>query len=263
MNVTNHPRDNNAQYDLAAHITDHSPENIQRRINRRSNHHYLRDFVYGAVDGTVTTFAVISGVNGAGLASGIILILGTANLIGDGFSMAAGNYLSTQADEEFRDKARRREKRHIEMFAEGEREEIRQIFSNKGFSGKKLDQAVDIITEDTERWVDTMLKDELGLSLHGPIPLCAASTTFAAFMLVGVVPLLPFIYEFIFQNSEIHPFAISTILTGMTFFCIGAVKSRFVERHWCSSGLETLVVGGCAAGLAYLVGAILKNVVQI
>ncbi len=249
--------------DFASHVADHYPDKIQHRLNDTSNHSYLRDFVFGAVDGTVTTFAVVSGVVGADLPSGVILILGAANLVGDGFSMAAGNYLSTRADEQLRERARQVEKRHIEIFADGEREEIRQIFLNKGFSGKDLERAVDIITGDPDKWVDTMLKDELGLSLHGPSPWRAAFSTFCSFMCVGILPLLPFIHQFIFPDSGLHPFICSTILTGMTFFGIGAAKSHFVEQHWCRSGIETLFVGGSAAGLAYLIGALLRDVVVI
>jgi len=85
--------------DLAA---THTPENVRQRLQTPTTHSYLRDFVYGAIDGTVTTFAIVSGVAGAGLSTGVILILGVANLVGDGFSMAASNYLGTKTEEELR-----------------------------------------------------------------------------------------------------------------------------------------------------------------
>ncbi len=145
----------------------HTPEAIRIRLAQETRHSYLRDFVFGAVDGLVTTFAVVSGAAGASLSSRIVIILGVANLIGDGFSMAAGNFLATQADRDLVKKARDIEASHIKKVPEGEKEEIRQIFARKGFKGHALESAVTIITSDPKLWIDTMLKEELGLPLEG------------------------------------------------------------------------------------------------
>ena len=90
--------------DSVSLASSHTPDLIQQRLKAPTRHSYLRDFVYGAIDGTVTTFAVVSGVAGAGLSSGVIIVLGLANLVGDGFSMAASNYLGTKTEEELRAK---------------------------------------------------------------------------------------------------------------------------------------------------------------
>jgi VIT1/CCC1 family predicted Fe2+/Mn2+ transporter len=243
----------------AKHQESHTPAAIRARLQAGPDHSYLRDFIYGAIDGSVTTFAVVSGVAGAGLDSKIVIILGLANLIGDGFSMAAGNFLGVRAEQQLRDQARHEEETHIAQFPEGEREEIRQIFASKGFAGKDLDRAVKIITADINRWVDTMLKEEHGLSLQGPKPLRAALTTFLAFLLVGAIPLLPFLVNVIVGEIIPEPFYFSMAMTGAAFFVVGAFKSRFVRESWYRAGLETLVVGGTAAGLAFLVGVVLKS----
>lgn len=137
--------------------------------------------MYGAIDGSVTTFAVVSGVAGADLSPGIIIVLGLANLTADGFSMAAGDYLASRTEQHQREKARRTEESHIRLNPEGEREEIRQIFARKGFSGPDLDRVVEIITSNPRQWVDTMMCEDLGLQLKGPSPLHAAFSAFAAF----------------------------------------------------------------------------------
>ena len=239
----------------------HEPAEIARRVGGKTQHSYLRDFVYGAIDGTVTTFAVVSGVAGAGLDAQIVIVLGLANLLGDGFSMAASNYLGTRTEEQLRQKARAMELRHIRSVPDGEREEVRQIYANKGFSGEDLERAVNIITADEKRWVDTMLVDELGVSLESPSAFKAASTTFFAFCIVGLLPLLPFIWAHVFPTGETSIYFISTLVTAVAFFLVGAAKSLFVDQRWFWSGLETLTIGGVAAVLAYLVGLMLKGIV--
>jgi len=235
----------------------HTPEAIRQRLETPPDPSYLRDFVYGAIDGAVTTFAVVSGVAGAGLDSDIVLILGVANLMGDGFSMAAGNYLGTRADEQVRSHARQTEVRHIEQFPEGEREEIRQIFAKQGFEGDQLERAVDVITSDRQRWIDMMLKDEYGLPSSSRIPLRAAAFTLIAFLLIGSVPLLPFLVSWLSSGYQESTYQWSTLFTALAFFSVGAIKSRFVDAAWYWSGLETLLIGGGTAVLAYVFGGLL------
>lgn len=235
-------------------IDQHSSDQIRSRLAKGAQPGYLADAVYGAIDGTVTTFAVVSGVAGANLASDIVIILGLANLVGDGFSMAASNFIGTRVDQQLNSKARAIEHHHIDTYPEGEREEIRQIYAAKGFSGADLQRAVDIITADRKRWVDTMLTEELGLSLIIRSPFLAATATLIAFMVVGSIPLIAFIVQAISPEMLTNPYTWSSVLTGVAFFSVGAIKSRFVEQAWYWSGLETLTVGGAAAALAYIVG---------
>ena len=232
---------------------DHSTESIAERIGS-VKHSYVRDWIYGGVDGAVTTFAVVSGVAGAELSPTIVLILGFANLAADGFSMAASNFLGTRAEIDDRKRLEKIEYRHIAVAPEGEREEIRQIYRDKGFEGEELEKAVELITADKEIWVNTMLTEEYGLPSEIRSPWLAAVSTFSAFIICGLVPLLPDIFGF--GNS----FLMSCILTGVTFFIIGSVKARWSTQSWFRSGLETFLVGALAAGLAYGAGVLLKGI---
>jgi VIT1/CCC1 family predicted Fe2+/Mn2+ transporter len=239
---------------------DHTPEAVRARLEDAPAASYLRDFVYGAVDGAVTTFAVVAGVAGAELDETVIIILGFANLIADGFSMAASNFLGSRAERQQRERARRDEERQIHADPEGEREEIRQIFAAKGFEGEDLERVVEVITSDSKLWTDTMMSEELGFGATEPDEKRAALATFVAFVVVGFVPLLVFVVDQLISGRIDGAFAWSAILTGVAFFVVGAMKARFVDQRWWRSGLETLAIGGSAAVLAYAAGALLQGV---
>jgi VIT1/CCC1 family predicted Fe2+/Mn2+ transporter len=238
--------------DPSAHATpthlraQHTPEAIAARLASSTDHNYVGDAILGAIDGTVTTFAIVAGATGAKLSPGIALVLGLANVLADGFSMAVSNYLRAKADLHVVEHARRVEESHIERIPDGEREEIRQIFERKGFRGEVLEAAVDVITRDRRRWVDTMLMEELGLRLDPPRPLRAAVTTFVAFLVAGLVPLVPLVLA--------KGFAVSAAATAATFFAIGVAKGLTLRTGWLRGGIEALLIGGGAAVLAYVVG---------
>lgn len=241
---------------------EHRPESVRRRLASAAGASYLRDFVYGAIDGTITTFAVVSGVVGADLAAGVVVVLGLANLVADGFSMAVSNFLGTRAEAQERDRIRDEEHRHIDLVPEGEREEIRQIFASKGFAGETLQQIVDVICSDRDLWIDTMLKEEHGLTLAGPSPWKAGAATLVAFLLAGSIPLLVFFWDLLTGWDASNLFLWSALMTGVGFFLIGALKSRFVDEAWHRAGFETLAVGGFAAALAFAVGLGLRGIVH-
>ena len=239
----------------------HSPQAIARRLGTSPRQSYVRDLVYGAIDGVVSTFAVVSGVAGAGLAPELVIVLGLANLVGDGFSMAVGNFLATRTEEHLLQTARAEEEDHVRLVPEGEREEVRQIFAAKGFAGTDLERAVDVITANRGTWINTMLTDELGLALHGPSPIRAALATFLAFITVGSVPLLSFVLDALLTGGVHLPFAWSAGLTGTAFFLVGALKSLLAKRPWYKEGATTLLVGSLAAAAAFGVGFLLRDVV--
>lgn len=243
-----------------AYRHQHDPEKIAARLEQGPESLYLKDFVYGAIDGAVTTFAVVAGVAGAGLSAGVIIILGFANLIADGFSMAISNFLGTRAENQYRDQARRRELDEIHKWPQGEREEVKQIYARKGFDGELLEQVVEVLTQDKQRWVDVMLQEEHGMTLAGHDARRAGLATFVAFVLVGLIPLLPYVANWMGWLTVARPLLWSSALTSVAFFWVGAMKGRFVNQSRLVSGIETLAIGGAAAMLAYGVGLLLEGV---
>jgi VIT1/CCC1 family predicted Fe2+/Mn2+ transporter len=231
----------------------HTPEAIAHRLAVAPQSSYLRDWVYGGIDGAVTSFAVVSGVVGAALEPRVILVLGLANLIADGFSMAASNFLGTRTELAEREHLASIERRHIAEQPEGEREEVRQIFRAKGLEGRALEDVVAAVTATRERWVSTMLVEEYGLSPISRSPLRAALATFSAFALAGAVPLVPWL------AGSARPFLHAALATAAVFFAIGSLKARWSTRPAWLSGLETLAIGAAASGLAWAIGHALAN----
>jgi vacuolar iron transporter family protein len=238
---------------------EHTPDAIRARLARGPGASTLRDFVYGAIDGVVTTFAVVAGVAGAGLAPRVVLILGVANLAADGFSMAVSNLLGARSEEQRRQRYLREEERHIAAVPAGEREEVRQILAAWGLGEGLLDGATGAITEDRERWLRFMMQLEHGFPAAGPTPARAALATFVSFVTVGFVPLGPFVVD-VLAGGVGAPFAWSAGLTASAFFGVGVGKGLVVAQTWWRSGMETVVVGGAAAALAYAVGVALGGI---
>lgn len=231
----------------------HTPQAIQERLNDGPKPSFVREWIYGAIDGVVTTFAIVAGVTGASLSPVIVVILGVANLVGDGFSMAASAYSAARTDEDNLERLTKTEKRHIEQNPEGEKEEIRQIYAKKGFEGEDLEKVVEIITQNEEVWIETMLHEEYGVSTDLKTPRQIGIHTFIGFVLCGAVPLLPYVL------NMPHSFSMACFLSAITFFAIGSFKSIWAPRPWWRHGLETLFIGMSAAGLAYFIGYGLKS----
>lgn len=238
----------------------HQPAAIKRRLASPLKASTLPDAVLGGIDGCVTTFAVVSGAFGAGFSPQVALVLGFANLLADGFSMAVSNYEAGQAQLAQVARAERTERQHIASVPEGEREEIRQLFRAKGFDGDLLEQVVETLCSNQDVWVKTMVREEYGLSADGLSPLRSALTTFAAFLSVGSLPLMPYALPGLETNTQ---FFMSLGLAGTVFLGIGMLKSAVYGISPWRSGLRTFVMGAAASGLAFATGYLVDYLFSI
>jgi VIT1/CCC1 family predicted Fe2+/Mn2+ transporter len=248
--------------DLGGSAAAHSADRIAtsaREEHGAASHAYLGNMVYGGLDGIVTTFAVVSGVAGARLGNGIVLILGLANLFADGFSMAVGAYLSSKSEQEYYDRECQREAWEVEHFPKGERSELIAIYRAKGYSDEDANRLVDIQTQKPDLWVKTMMVEELGMMKDARNPMTSALATLGSFILAGVLPLLVYLVGLAAPVPAGVSFPASLGLSAVALFALGAAKVLVTERNFLKSGLEMLVVGGAAAGVAYIVGALLKG----
>ena len=223
------------------------------------NKEYIGEFVYGGIDGAITTFAVVAGAEGASLGFAVVVILGVANLIADGFSMSVGNFFSTKAERDNFRKHRQIEYWEVENLPEKEEQEIREIYQAKGFRGELLEQVVEVITADKDVWVDTMMKEELEMTKSNKAPYKTAGMTFFSFVIVGSVPLLSYLFTGTGPSIQEDLFLYSCILTGVALAFIGSLKSIVTEKNVFFGIFETLLLGGLAAFLAYFVGDVLEK----
>ncbi len=238
-------------------LREHSHHAIKARLAAPQKHSYVGDAVLGGIDGCITTFAIVSSCVAAGLPNVAALVLGLANIAADGFSMAISNYQAAKSRSELVDTLRKEEARHIRLIPEGEREEVRQIYASKGFSSKLLEEGLAVPTAHETRWTDTMIREEHGLQTENPNPALCGLTTFAAFLAIGILPLLPFMLPFIPTHSV---FVSSSGIAALAFFGIGCAKGKLLSRPIWRSGAVTLVIGLVAAGLAYGVGDLSKAI---
>lgn len=235
--------------------SEHKREAIKQRLRSRKAYNYVGDSVLGGIDGCVTTFAVVAGAVGANLPGYVIIIMGFANLIADGFSMAVSNFLRAKSEHDQIQETRETEEYHIDNIPDGERQEIRQIFEYKGLKGEILENVVQAITKDRQLWVNTMLTEEYGLQLEGPNPIKAGIVTFISFITVGLVPLIPFL----FYQTRTNQFITSVLITVVAFFLVGIARGVVLGRQPIRSGIISVVSGSGAASLAFIVGVLLRR----
>lgn len=223
---------------------------------------FIKSIIYGGLDGIVTTFAVVAGVAGADLAASVVLIMGFANLIADGLSMAIGDFISTRSENEYNAAERKREEWEVRHYPEGEKIELRELYEDKGLAPEDAEKIVDIISRNHKAWVDIMMVEELGIIEETDSPLKNAVATFLSFVTFGFIPILAFVLTRIFPSIRIPAFPTACVLTGLTLFTLGAFKVKITDKNWFLSGIEMLVVGSIAAAAAYGIGVLLGGLLR-
>lgn len=210
----------------------------------------IRELIFGANDGLITTLGFVMGVYGAVHDHRLILITGFAEVAAGAFSMFFGAYLSSKSQREFFEREIEREKREIEEFPEKEKDEVREIYRAKGFEGKDLEMIVRKLTQDKRVWLWCMLEEELGLiveSVEGPVR--AALIVGSSFVAGAIPPLLPYI--FLEGRSAL---IVSGILAVIGLFVIGAGKTFITKKNPLKSGIEVIFIGLLAAFVGYFIG---------
>src|SRR5437868_8097883 len=219
----------------------------------------VRDLVFGANDGLVAAFAVVSGVHGANVSTHIILLAGIAELLGGTIAMGLGAFLAAKSEREYILSERAREEYEVEHFPQEERREVRSIFEGKGYGGRALDTIVEHVTADPKFWVDTMMTEELGLSVAPTVaPIRSGLVVALAYAVGAAFPVLPYAWPL----SVDRAFLLSIALTLTALFGVGAAKTTMTGRPWLRSGFESVLVGAIAAAATYFAGRLVSGGLQ-
>ena len=227
---------------------------MRRKLRRliSSSRGSMRSLILGLNDGLVSILALVAGVTGGTYDTTIIILAGIAGVVAGAISMAFGNYISIKSEIELYHSEIEREKREIKEKPQEEVEEVREIYRQKGFKGEQLEGIVKHLTSDEKRWLDVMMKEELGLfkgKFESPAKL--ALVTGIAFIMASITPLFPFF--FLGAKSAL---VAALIMTGIALFGAGAAKAVLTKKSWLISGIEMLVIGMLATAATFTIGSL-------
>jgi VIT1/CCC1 family predicted Fe2+/Mn2+ transporter len=212
----------------------------------------LRDVMLGLNDGLVASFAVTSGIAGAFAESRVVLMAGLAEMLGGAVSMGLAAFISARSQIEFYESEVDRERDEINRFPDHERDEIRGIYRQKGFSGPLLDQIVAHITGDPDRWAEVMMREELGFTEENfESPLKSSMVVGASYLIGAAVPVAPYLFI-----APAEGVVISAIVTVLVLFAVGAAKTIITSRSWWRSGIESMLTGIAAGAVTYGAGCL-------
>jgi VIT1/CCC1 family predicted Fe2+/Mn2+ transporter len=208
----------------------------------------VRDVVIGMADGLTVPFALAAGLSAAVTSTQIIVTAGLAEIAAGAIAMGLGGYLAARTDQEHYDSEERRETWEVDNLRAAEVGEIHEIFAGYGLEGPALESVVTAVSADKKRWVDFMMRFELGLEKPDPkrAPISAA-TIAVSYLVGGLIPLLPYMLSGQLRTALLY----SVVCTGIALAVFGAVKGRLTGINPFKSGFQTLLVGGLAAGAAF------------
>jgi VIT1/CCC1 family predicted Fe2+/Mn2+ transporter len=212
----------------------------------------MRDIIFGFSDGVLTTLVIVAALTSANISPFLIIITSFANLVADGIATSLGGYISSKSQFEIYKRAVDWKRHEISKYPAHERKSLERILVRKGFKGRELKDAVRTLSSNKERWLHTMVEEELGItreSFNNPSKI--GLSIFVTFVLAGIIPVLP-LFFFGGQIALVSSLAMS--FTGI--FIIGAFRSKYTGKNWLKSALEMLIVGGLATIAAYFIGSL-------
>jgi VIT1/CCC1 family predicted Fe2+/Mn2+ transporter len=217
---------------------------------------YIKSAIYGGSDGIITTPALIASSVFFASAQQAIDIIALAAIISDGFAMAFGDFLTTRSKNDYTITERARESWEIDNFPDGEKQEMVEIYMQKGMKENDAVIMVDTMSRNKQAFLEIMMREELGIVDSYENPVYHALVTFFSFVILGLLPVLPQLVARIFKASETAEVDSSFAIAAVALFALGAFKTKITKKNWIISGLEALAVGVIVTGTALLISFI-------
>lgn len=216
----------------------------------------VRDVIIGLSDGLTVPFALAAGLSGAIASSRIVVLAGLAEIAAGSIAMGLGGYLAAKGDAEHYVSEKKREEREVVERTRDEEEEIYEIFQQYSVPRENAAPVLEALKKNPAAWVDFMMRFELGLEEPPPNRAHRSALTIAmSYVVGGLVPLLP--YMLVAENVFALKLSVGITLVALAFF--GALKGRVVGTGWLRSAIQTTLIGGAAAGAAYLLARLLEH----
>mmetsp|Transcript_12938 Transcript_12938/g.27910 ORF Transcript_12938/g.27910 Transcript_12938/m.27910 type:complete len:279 (+) Transcript_12938:27-863(+) len=254
--------------DLEASRNFHDTKHVSKNTEmHQTEGGFLKPLIFGGLDGILTSFAIVAGAAGGSMPIPVVLVLGFSNIFADALAMGVGEFLSSKAENEWILSERQRENWEMENYPEGEIEEMIDIYENRGMSREDATQVITTMSKYQDFFVDIMMAEELALRVpeedHKIESMKEGVVMFCSFATFGSLPLLGYvIIPALFPQSEEEVlFSAACVITGMVLFGMGCVKSNFSASHWFVCGLETLLLGGACATVAYTIGQFVDSLI--
>ncbi|MBA2937162.1 VIT1/CCC1 transporter family protein [Paenibacillus sp. CGMCC 1.16610] len=228
--------------------------------NRHVEKHFaapdlIRDIVIGMADGLTVPFALAAGLSGTVSNTHLVIIAGLAEIAAGSIAMGLGGYLAARTDREHYLSELAREQREIIELPDREREEVAEVLRGWAIPEESITSAVDAISRDSERWVDFMMKYELGLEEPDPKRARNSSLTIGiSYIVGGIIPLSPYLF---IQQPNVA-LIISVIVTIISLFIFGLVKGKFTGARPLKSAWQTTLIGSVAAGVAFIIAKLIS-----
>ncbi len=215
----------------------------------------VRDVVIGMSDGLTVPFALAAGLSGAVDNSHIVVVAGLAEIAAGSIAMGLGGYLAAKSDAEHYASERQREAREVEEIPEEEAREVQNVFADYGLSREESGPVVQALTRKPKEWVDFMMRFELGLEEPDPKRAVQSALTIAAsYIGGGIIPLAPYMT----LHSARSALGWSVVVTLIALGVFGYIKGRFTGTRAIRSATQTVVIGGLAAGAAFLLAKLIS-----
>lgn len=219
----------------------------------------IQDVIHGGLSGTITTFAIISGITGAALGATVILIIGLANVFAHALTLGISHYIAAEAKKKYTIEERKRVSKDLLSHLNQSEEELEKFYMKHHFTKSEANKIVETLAKHKKMFAETIMDEEFHIEPVHTATIKTSLYLFFSFLFFGIVPLFSYILEISPITFAFDSFVVAAALTGVTIFGLGSFKAAMTDKRWFFGSMQVLILGGFAAFVAFYVGAKLSH----